>query len=81
MNLKMSLARAFLVLVAIVATLVPFSSSQSVIVIGGGVSGLKAAADLDRAGFNVTLFEAMGRIGGRTYTLKLRKLFSMTFMT
>jgi monoamine oxidase len=38
------------------------------IVIGGGVSGLKAALDLANAGFQVSLLEARNRLGGRIYT-------------
>ncbi|KAL4420498.1 hypothetical protein ABPG75_010154 [Micractinium tetrahymenae] len=42
-----------------------------VIVIGGGVSGLKAASDLQRAGAEVTLLEARDRLGGRVHTHEL----------
>lgn len=41
------------------------------IVIGGGVSGLKAAGDLQRAGATVTLLEARDRLGGRVHTTTL----------
>ena len=37
----------------------------SVIVIGGGLAGLAAAAALGKAGFQVDLFEARGFLGGR----------------
>jgi monoamine oxidase len=40
-----------------------------VIVIGGGVSGLAAAAELGRRGFSVALVEARERLGGRVFTL------------
>jgi monoamine oxidase len=41
-----------------------------VIVIGAGVSGLTAAAELSRGGLSVILLEARDRIGGRVHTLK-----------
>ncbi|EFN52584.1 hypothetical protein CHLNCDRAFT_138597 [Chlorella variabilis] len=42
-----------------------------VIVIGGGVAGLKAAADLQRSGAQVTVLEARDRLGGRIHTHQL----------
>jgi polyamine oxidase len=42
----------------------------TVIIIGAGVSGLEAAANLTKAGVNVLMIEARGRIGGRTFTYK-----------
>src|SRR4051794_34021973 len=38
---------------------------QDVIVIGGGLAGLAAAAALGGAGYRVDLFEARGFLGGR----------------
>lgn len=35
------------------------------VVIGGGVAGLTAALDIAKAGFNVTLIEQMGALGGQ----------------
>ncbi|XP_020572295.1 probable polyamine oxidase 4 [Phalaenopsis equestris] len=43
-------------------------SSPSVIVIGGGISGIAAARALTNASFKVTLLESRDRIGGRAYT-------------
>ncbi|KAI8464615.1 MAG: hypothetical protein J3K34DRAFT_474170 [Monoraphidium minutum] len=40
-----------------------------VVVIGAGVAGLKAAADLVAAGYAVTVLEGRGRVGGRVWTL------------
>jgi predicted NAD/FAD-binding protein len=38
-------------------------------VVGGGISGLLAAAELHRAGHDITLFEAAGYAGGHTNTV------------
>ena len=35
------------------------------IVVGGGFSGLAAAYELSRAGYDVTVAEARNRVGGR----------------
>lgn len=43
-------------------------SPPSVIVIGGGISGIAAARALTNASFKVTLLESRDRIGGRVYT-------------
>ena len=42
---------------------------RSVIVVGAGAAGLAAARDLARAGCEVVVIEARGRIGGRVFTL------------
>jgi monoamine oxidase len=39
--------------------------APSVVVIGGGFSGLSCAFELQSAGYDVTLVEARGRVGGR----------------
>jgi monoamine oxidase len=39
---------------------------MTVVVIGAGLAGLTAAADLDAAGLDVTVLEARDRVGGRT---------------
>jgi monoamine oxidase len=41
-----------------------------VIVLGAGVAGLAAAAELSRAGLAVTIIEARDRIGGRVFTVR-----------
>lgn len=41
----------------------------AIIIIGAGVSGLKAAGDLAAKGYDVTVLEARDRIGGRTWTI------------
>ena len=40
------------------------SASNKVTIVGGGFSGLSIAYFLDRAGYEVTLFEAQSRLGG-----------------
>lgn len=50
----------------------PNGRTMSVVVIGSGVSGLEASAQLTRAGIPVTLIEARPRIGGRTFTHKTK---------
>ncbi len=42
-----------------------------VAVIGSGISGLVAARELDRAGVEVTVFEAEERIGGHSHTVNV----------
>lgn len=45
-------------------------SDKSVIIIGAGMAGLSAAYDLQRAGWQVTVLEARGRVGGRVYSVR-----------
>ena len=45
-------------------------AGKSVVVLGGGIAGLTAAYELERAGFAVTLLEARARLGGRNWTLR-----------
>jgi monoamine oxidase len=46
------------------------AKDANVVIIGAGASGLTAAADLTRAGVDVTIIEARDRIGGRMFTKK-----------
>ena len=41
-----------------------------VVVVGAGVGGLVVAYELERAGYDVTILEASGRIGGRNLTAR-----------
>jgi len=43
-------------------------SGKKVIVVGGGFAGLGAATRLQEAGFDITVLEARGRLGGRAFT-------------
>lgn len=46
----------------------PDNCVRRVAVVGGGAAGMTAARELLRCGFEVTIFEASDRIGGRLYT-------------
>jgi monoamine oxidase len=43
---------------------------RTVAILGAGVSGLCAAYELERAGYDCTIFEASNRAGGRSLTLR-----------
>jgi monoamine oxidase len=45
-------------------------SQQTVLVIGGGISGLAAALELSKNGWQVTILEARRRLGGRVLSRK-----------
>ena len=44
------------------------TNAKRICVIGAGMSGLAAANQLSRGGYDVVVFEARGRIGGRIWT-------------
>jgi tryptophan 2-monooxygenase len=46
----------------------PANAPRRVAVVGAGVAGMTVARELLRCGFEITLFEASERIGGRLYT-------------
>jgi indolepyruvate ferredoxin oxidoreductase, alpha subunit len=43
---------------------IPAEKAQKVAVVGGGPAGMMAAYDLRKAGYKVTIFEALGKLGG-----------------
>lgn len=43
-------------------------------VVGGGVSGLAAAFELDKKGFQVTIYEQSGRLGGRIWSYEGKRI-------
>lgn len=45
-------------------------SKRKVLILGAGVAGLTAAYELTKAGYQVEVLEASGRIGGRSLTLR-----------
>ena len=55
------------------------SVTDAVVVIGGGVAGLGAAAALRAAGHPAIVIEAAGRAGGRTWTTRPPELGGMPF--
>jgi monoamine oxidase len=46
------------------------TAPKRVIVLGGGLAGLSAAYELDKAGHDVTVLEARTRPGGRVFTIR-----------
>src|SRR5712671_2162041 len=48
---------------------------KTVAILGAGVSGLCAAYELDRAGYDVVILEAQRRAGGRSLTLRRGDVF------
>jgi monoamine oxidase len=64
--------RAFLgtAMAAMAAAPLRAATETDVLVIGAGMSGLKAALDLQDLGVKVQVIEGRDRVGGRVYTLK-----------
>ena len=50
------------------------SKADDVLIVGGGVAGLAAAAELHEAGIGVRLLEARERLGGRTWSIPVEEL-------
>lgn len=53
-----------------IPSIMPARRNCSIAVIGAGLSGLCAAIELSAAGYQVTVFEARTRPGGRVFTLR-----------
>jgi monoamine oxidase len=43
---------------------------RSVVILGAGIAGLISAYELQKAGYRVTVLEALNRIGGRSWTIR-----------
>ena len=46
-------------------------STHDVIIVGGGLSGLTTATELDKKGYDVLVLEAQERVGGRLHTIQV----------
>ncbi len=55
------------------------SHLYDVVIIGGGVSGLSAAKYLGEQGVDLVLLEATERLGGRTRTNKVFKIYKRQY--
>ena len=52
----------------LIKELIPIpKNGKKVAVIGGGISGITTAFDLDKKGYGVTIYEKSERIGGRLW--------------
>jgi monoamine oxidase len=58
-----------LILACAAALALGTSAAPTAVVIGAGVAGLKAAADLAAKGVAVTVLEGRDRVGGRVWTV------------
>ena len=63
--LQRSLGAAAALLISERFPALPGAAAGRVVVIGGGFSGLAAAYELSKAGYDVTVAEARNRVGGR----------------
>ncbi len=65
---KLSRRNLILTMAGLAALPAKAANPKKIAIIGAGVAGLAAARQLADAGFDVTVFEARDRIGGRIYT-------------
>ncbi len=49
------------------------SPNRSVIIVGAGLAGLCAAYELKKLGYNVSVYEARHRVGGRAYSFRFAR--------
>jgi len=63
--IERSLSAAAALLLSDRFTAMPRAAAGRVVVVGGGFSGLAAAYELSRVGYDVTVVEARNRVGGR----------------
>src|SRR5216683_800210 len=53
-------------------------TGKNVVILGAGISGMVAAWELSKAGYNCTILEARGRAGGRNWTIRNGTRIEMT---
>src|SRR5947209_8661620 len=62
----------FILFILLHAAIFPEQQSPKIAVVGAGLAGLTAAHSLQKNGFDVTVYEARNRVGGRVFTVNLQ---------